>query len=74
MFIKEVFSHSTVCLRRGDAGQTANVIAQLLDGVVAVGKEMLLEEVTQVRVVVGASSAVHIKDTCVYGLLAVQGK
>lgn len=49
MFIKEVFSHSTVCLGRSDAGQTADVIAQLLDGVVAVDEEVLLEEVTQLQ-------------------------
>ena len=47
VFIKEVFSHRSVCLRRSDAGQTANVIAQLLDGVMAVWEEVLLEEVTQ---------------------------
>ena len=49
MFIKEVFSHRTVCLRRSDAGQTANVIAQLLDGVMAVVQEVLLKEVTQLQ-------------------------
>ncbi len=49
MFIKEVFSHSSVCLRRSDASQTANVIAQLLDGVMAVNEEVLLEEITQLQ-------------------------
>lgn len=49
MFIKEVFSHRTVRLSRSDAGQAANVITQLLDGVVAVGEEVLLEEVTQLQ-------------------------
>lgn len=49
MFIKEVFSHRSVCLRRSDAGQTANVIAQLFDGVMAVWEEVLLEEVTQLQ-------------------------
>lgn len=49
MFIKEVFSHRAVCLRRSDAGQTANVIAQLLDGVMAVDQKVLLEEVAQLQ-------------------------
>lgn len=49
VFIKEVFSHRSVCLRCSDAGQTASVIAQLLDGIVAVSEEVLLEEVTQLQ-------------------------
>lgn len=63
-----------MCLRCSEAGQAADVIAELLDGVVAVGEEVLLEEVTQVRVSAGASSTVHVKDTRVQGLLVVQGK
>lgn len=49
VLVKEVFSHSTGRLRRSDAGQTANVVAQLLDGVMAVNEEVLLEEVTQLQ-------------------------
>lgn len=49
VLVKEVFSHSTGRLRRSDAGETANVVAQLLDGVMAVDEEVLLEEVTQLQ-------------------------
>lgn len=49
MLVEEVFSHRTGCLGCGDAGQAAGVIAQLLDDFVAVGEEVLLEEVTQLE-------------------------
>lgn len=49
MLVKEVFSHSTGRLRRSDAGETANVVAKLLDGVMAVDEEVLLEEVAQLQ-------------------------
>lgn len=49
VLVKEVFSHSTGRFRRSDAGETANVVAQLLDGVMAVDEEVLLEEVTQLQ-------------------------
>jgi len=49
VFVKEVFPHRSVGLRSSDAGQTADVIAQLLDGGVAIGEEVLLEEVTQLQ-------------------------
>lgn len=49
MLVEEVLSHGTVGFGRSDAGQAADVVAQLLDGVVAVGEEVLLEEVTQLR-------------------------
>ena len=49
MLIKEVFSHRAMCLRCSDAGQTANIVAQLLDGVMAVSEEVLLEEVTHLQ-------------------------
>lgn len=49
VLVKEVFSHSTGRLGRSDAGETANVVAQLLDGVMAVDEEVLLEEVTQLQ-------------------------
>lgn len=49
VFIKEVFSHGTMCLRRGETGQTAVVVSELLDGVVAVDEEVLLEEVTELQ-------------------------
>lgn len=49
VFVKQVFSHRAVCLRSSDAAQTANVVAQLLDGFMAVGEEVLLQEVTQLQ-------------------------
>lgn len=49
MLVEEVLPHGTVGFGRSDAGQAADVVAQLLDGVVAVGEEVLLEEVTQLR-------------------------
>lgn len=49
MFIKEVFSHSGVRLGHTDPGQAADVVAQLLNGVMAVSEEVLLQEVTQLQ-------------------------
>lgn len=49
MLVEEVLSHGTVGFGRSDAGQAADIVAQLLDGVVTVGEEVLLEEVTQLR-------------------------
>lgn len=46
VFIKEVFSHMAMCLSLSDAGQTWNVVAQLFDGVMAVGEEVWLKKVT----------------------------
>ena len=36
-------------LRGGETGQTADIVSQLLDGVMAVVKEFILEEVTQLQ-------------------------
>lgn len=47
MLVKEVFSHGAVAFRRRHAFQAAHVVAQLLDGVVAVVEEVLLEEVAK---------------------------
>lgn len=41
MLVEEVFSHSALGVGRGDAGQAAYIITQLLDGLVAVREEML---------------------------------
>lgn len=49
MFIKEVFSHSAVRLGHTDPSQAADVVAQLLNGVMAVSEEVLLQEVTQLQ-------------------------
>lgn len=49
MLVEEVLSHGTVGFGRSDTGQAADEVAQLLDGVVAVGEEVLLEEITQLR-------------------------
>ncbi|XP_056153507.1 receptor-type tyrosine-protein phosphatase H-like [Lampris incognitus] len=49
VFVEQVFSHGTVALRGGETGQTAPVVTQLLDGVMAVSEEVLLKEVTQLK-------------------------
>lgn len=47
VLVEEVLSQGAVGFGRGDASQAAHVVAQLLDGVVAVGEEVLLQEVAQ---------------------------
>lgn len=49
MSVEQVFPHRHVCPRLRQAGQTADVVTQFLDGVVAVDKKVLLEEVTQLK-------------------------
>lgn len=49
MLVEEVLSHGAVGFGRGDASQAAHVVAQLLDSVVAVGEEVLLQEVAQLE-------------------------
>lgn len=49
MLVEEVFSHATMTLGRSDASQAAHIVAHLFDGVMAVGEEVLLQEVTQLE-------------------------
>lgn len=49
MLVKEVLSHGSMGLRRSDASQAAHVVAHLFDSVVAVGEEVLLQEVAQLE-------------------------
>lgn len=49
MLIEQVLSQSAGGLWRGDAGQTACVVAQLLDDVMALDEEVLLQEVAELR-------------------------
>lgn len=49
MLVEEVLPHGAMGFGRGDAGQAADVVAQLLDSVVAVGEEVLLQEVAQLE-------------------------
>lgn len=49
VLVKEVLSHGAMGFGRSDAGQAADIVAQLLDSVVAVGEEVLLQEVAQLE-------------------------
>lgn len=49
VLIEQVFSHIAVWLAGCEAGQAANVVTQLLDGVVAVCQEVALQVVTQLE-------------------------
>ena len=50
VFVEQVFSHGSRGVAGGDATQAAHVVSQLLDGAVAVFKEMLLQEITQLEI------------------------
>lgn len=49
MLVEEVLSQGGMGFGRCDASQTAHIVAQLLDSIVAVGEEVLLQEVAQLE-------------------------
>lgn len=49
VLVEEVLSHGTMGFGRSDTGQATNIVAQLLDSLVAVSEEVLLQEVAQLE-------------------------
>lgn len=49
MLVEEVLSHGSMGLGRSNASQAAHIVAHLLDSVMAVGEEVLLQEVAQLE-------------------------
>lgn len=49
VFVKQVFAHVPIGLAGGEARQAAQIVAQFLDGIVAVGQKLALQEVAQLE-------------------------
>uniref|UniRef100_A0A0E9XC82 Uncharacterized protein n=1 Tax=Anguilla anguilla TaxID=7936 RepID=A0A0E9XC82_ANGAN len=71
MLVKQVLPHGPLGCR-SQAGQTAHIIAELLDDIMAVRQEVLLQEVTQMRIGVAVGHVVQLQQGLVERFLVLQ--